>query len=859
MRPVLACALLAAAALASAADPVPGDPLPNGVSARFGSLHYRVPGGISASALSPDGKVLAVAGQTVRVYELPAWRPRYEVRLEGNVMATPQPFAFSADGKLLVYRQNGGRIGLIDLTTGANRWATGGHDWRWNNLTALSPDGLFALADFDRVAFHDPASGKQVRALAAANVSHLSPDGATFVRLDRPKPKPGVVEIGGPAGEVVIGDAKTGKDLHRLGATIFWDSIHIGLVFAPDGKTLALIPRDGKEVQVRDVATGKVVETLKPPGPIYKPGEQETMVMGGGGRDASCGPEIGFTADGQTLFVRLASGDLARWDAATRKELPTLRAGNGPWLGGYHVLPDGKTLLTPCAEGWVRVWDATTGAETELPGRYRGNLSLTLAPGGKTVAVSDQTGRVDLCDAATGRPIRTLRKDVWMPELMRFNPDGSLLVVPRDIGTAAGVRLIRTSDGTEAGLIAAGTDGRPGSAVLVGFGPDGKVVVLYVNSREISSWDVTTGQKLRTYLGSPSMPAGAGAAVSPDGRRLVAFDRGDAVFFDVVTGAELQRVIVFPPRDASRPHDASAQFYWSADGRTVAGTFAGNVVVLLDPAAGRERNRFTALPANAPEHIKVHAKAGTTIRAAGLSPDGKWAFIGGFGLNLVWETATGKVVANFTVPLAAGLGTGVFSPDGRSLFTAGAGGVGYRWEFAAMLAKAPPPGTPEDWWGAAGDGEQAGKATQAAFALVGGEAGRKLLRAKLPPAAQVEFTDEQVKKWVADLASDNFNAREAASKELAARLRFVRPTLTAAREKADDPEARKRLDALLAAAPDKPTPGEVREMRIVQAAELTADPAACDLLKLWAGGTPGAVLTDDAKAALARLDKAGPK
>ena len=38
------------------------DPLPHGAIARVGTLRYRLPNGVNASALSPDGKLLAVAG-----------------------------------------------------------------------------------------------------------------------------------------------------------------------------------------------------------------------------------------------------------------------------------------------------------------------------------------------------------------------------------------------------------------------------------------------------------------------------------------------------------------------------------------------------------------------------------------------------------------------------------------------------------------------------------------------------------------------------------------------------------------------------------------------------------------------------
>jgi hypothetical protein len=54
------------------------------------------------------------------------------------------------------------------------------------------------------------------------------------------------------------------------------------------------------------------------------------------------------------------------------------------------------------------------------------------------------------------------------------------------------------------------------------------------------------------------------------------------------------------------------------------------------------------------------------------------------------------------------------------------------------------------------------------------------------------------------------------------------------------------------------TPEELRALRLAQACEFAGTPSARALLKQWAGGAPGAMLTEDAKAALARLERRSP-
>jgi len=70
-------------------------------------------------------------------------------------------------------------------------------------------------------------------------------------------------------------------------------------------------------------------------------------------------------------------------------------------------------------------------------------------------------------------------------------------------------------------------------------------------------------------------------------------------------------------------------------------------------------------------------------------------------------------------------------------------------------------------------------------------------------------------------------------------------------------EARQRLDKLIAALVRDPTPEEIRAGRAVRAVELAATPEARALLREWAAGAAGMRLTDDAAAALGRLEKAG--
>jgi hypothetical protein len=66
-------------------------------------------------------------------------------------------------------------------------------------------------------------------------------------------------------------------------------------------------------------------------------------------------------------------------------------------------------------------------------------------------------------------------------------------------------------------------------------------------------------------------------------------------------------------------------------------------------------------------------------------------------------------------------------------------------------------------------------------------------------------------------------------------------------------EAAARLEKLIAAIPSHFTPTEVTHRRAVKAMSLAGTPAARELLREWAAGAPGAILTEEARAALSRL------
>jgi WD domain, G-beta repeat len=386
------------------------------------------------------------------------------------------------------------------------------------------------------------------------------------------------------------------------------------------------------------------------------------------------------------------------------------------------------------------------------------------------------------------------------PIVGAFSPDGRLLAVEAghelvlfDVATGKPRHSLYLSGGGESG-------GLPETRAVLAL--DEAVLATACYSKTIILWNLKTGKKTRELVGNKG--AVAALSISPDGRTLAA-----------CTGS------------------------WFMQGSRIKGEDYGqHIVQLWDIPTGRPLLS-----------IKGHTD---NVRSVVFSPDGHSLLSGGEDKTIrLWETATGQELVRWNVDEP--VNQVAISQDGKKVAAALVGG--------AVTFSPIDTGQPdkprlavddkvfERLWSdlAVADGQQAYRAVRTlseASDDVPARIGKRLKPADIVPL-------------IADLDNDDFDRREAASKQLAAFGAQAEPALRKALAETPSAEVRSRIKPLLKTIGEwvVTDPDALRSLRAIWVLERIGTPAARSVLEDLVKGAPEARQTQEAKNALDFLDK----
>jgi RNA polymerase sigma factor (sigma-70 family) len=844
------------------------DPLPAGSTLRFGTSRFRHGIPVSTMAISVDGKIaVAVNGNhmlgATRGFDLVSGRALYTLGgWEGTAI---EAAAISPDGRTIVTKQDHS-LRVRDAATGKELRKIElkrTNSYSRNEWLAFTPDGKAIAATTQGNVIHliDVESGKTIREFSNENPeSSLGSSWATVLGIAFSADGK-LLATGGFTNDKGIyfarlWEVETGKELRRFMHTKTSYGIP-SLAFSPDAKTLATRSHDGR-LRLFDVKTGKELEG-------------KSFPKDGGGRNQGT---VAFSPDSKTVA---AAGDSIRlYGVTTGKE--RLRIDRSAI--GLQFTDGGKTL-TGAVRGAIYRWDTTTG-KALTPESAGDSIveQILVTPDGTRVVTRGQNGDAHLWNAATGEHLRHVPAS-WQRGLA-LSPDGRFLVwpvadesvkytVPAEPNTIYYGNKLKLYD-LAADRFVERFPGFKGDAQQLAFAPDGKTLVtveLFTvghSNSTVRVWHVAAGKELRSFRVARENERNHvwSASLSPDGATL-------------------------------------AVTYLRADDRGIAGAHA---VRLYDVATGSERHDL-------PGHLHY-------VSGPAFSPDGKLVATASPALNpflrkttmqppnqvFVWDVTTGKRVAGLPDGLAFGAVIAAFSPDGRTVALARGADLGgaaeppadegtvrlyetatwtvraeFRGDQGRVTALAFTPGgrlltggidTTVLAWNvrppAPADSVTLEKAWSDLAAKEAGVSFKSEGRFLAAPAEAVKFFADKVKpvealdpkriqRLLADLDSNNFATREAATNALVGLDHQVNPYLEKALKSADTLERRSRVRRIIEqrqAAP--PTLEQIRQLRAVMILELIRDGDSKRLLKQWASGPAGALLTMEAVAALKRLE-----
>jgi RNA polymerase sigma factor (sigma-70 family) len=790
-----------------------GDPLPKDALARLGTVRWRH--GVMAFALaySPDGKTIVTAG-VGRALVLWNAATGKELRAFGG-NAQPRDVAFSPDGKMIATSRGAGQ--LWDAATGKMLRELKSRQ-TWINALAFAPDSkTLATAEGDgAVRLWDPISGVEKRSIDCSQgeveAVAYSPDGATLAS-------------GSNDGVIRLWDPAIGKERRRFAAA---KKKICSLFFSPDGRQLACGSNEDLP-RLWDVATGREIRA-------FGDAKQGRLVT------------LAFSPDGKLLASGYLDGTFRLWDTASGEEKRHWQAG---WSAARSVAfsPDGKTLATAVLwDGGIRLWDVATGRERDSSEDHHGLITELRFAANKKTLISVGFDRTVLCwDLATQTPQRML---TWTTDSFNgfaLSPDGNTLAASSY--KTSGIWLWDVRTGKSAKLPGMPSN-YPKQKPTIAFSPDGRFMASgNTDEAIIHIWDVPQRKEVRQIKGSgiPNRLAGMRLLFSPDGKMLACGTLGPGGevklhLWDVSSGKELQ---LFDNQGNGISPDA-----FSPDGKVLATAQSlpksgGASVRLFYMATGKELSRHNG-----------HTGSG----AVAFSPDGKLVVSGGGNEEDnfvdVWEAATGRLIRRFDGH-HSWVSAVTFAADGLTLASAAGDSTILLWDITGRQKEGKlrhtaltPPQLESCWKDLAH--EDAAKAYDAVSALVAApEQAVPFLKKHLSPVPRQDA--KIVARLIADLDSDDFVVRQRAAEELRKFGDTVASDLRKALDRKPSLEIRRRLQQLLEQSRDW-TAERLRDHRAIKALEHIGTRPAKEVLQHLSTGVPESLRTEEAKAALGRLD-----
>jgi len=494
----------------------------------------------------------------------------------------------------------------------------------------------------------------------------LSPDETTLVSV---------------GDELIVWDAATGKERWRANGREYGFELSYNRAAAYGRRAVAFssdnsrfytpgrhneVPGRQNEVVVWETSSGRH-EVLA----VTSPDKNTGGAFGPFGAES-----VDITPDRKKLAVGSAGGVVV-CDLQGKVLYEIANAAVGPFkvddkdrlaLGWRHYSlgrfsPNGKILAVVMSDKpeEVRLCDAETGREIRNVALASRLVRLAFSPDGKQLATTERDSAVRLYDVETGNRVWSHIVKLTNPyenytSAVAFSPDGKILAA---CATDNRIYLMNPSTGEEIAQLA----GHHWYPWALAFTANSKMLYSSGWDPAIRRWDVAARKQL-------ALPTGVYAtgvvAASPDGQTLAYEDDSGVIRLVEAEHGTERRSLALPGTDYS-------QLVFSADGRRLAGggTSGDQVhVAVWDVPGGELRHRW-----DWPKGRDPHS----TVESLCFTPDGDRLAAAVFRQSAayVWDLTAGQQIARLSHNQVYGVS---FSPDGKTLVTAGWDSIIRFWE-----------------------------------------------------------------------------------------------------------------------------------------------------------------------------------
>jgi Anaphase-promoting complex subunit 4 WD40 domain len=572
------------------------------------------------------------------------------------------------------------------------------------------------------------------------------------------------------------------------------------------------------------------------------------------------GPQYAVSADGKFIATQEGNGNqLAVWDLEAGKTEGGFA--QVQQLMGLALSPDGKKMVTTGQQNGrnfsVQLWDTDKRkkvADLDEGVNYVNFTAAAFAPAGKTVALAGafqrggQPGAVSihLWDVTSGEEVRKFdgpaapppqNRRMWRMttvDCMTFAPDGKTLALVTD----RKILLYEVATGRERALLATlpvgqanpqmmmyNNAGPDSVATNLAFSPDGRLLAAACNDGLVRLWDVVSGAELLPAMGHKNEVRAV--VFTADGKSLMSFGQDNKLLTWSVADfrkswtidpAKMTTKVLTGLWDDLRGEDRPAL---SEALRLMAETPGPTVAFLREkvkPVPAVDSTRITELIGELrSDDFNVRKKAVVELRKFGdLALPAMREQQQKVGYDEVLQQVAQSIESKYPTPeqVQAGYAVEVLerigNDDARKLLgelARGAAEASVTQKAVAVLDRLPkekPAATGNVkldalWQDLAA--EDAPKAFRAVRALAARPTeAAPFLRDQLRPIATAEASDDpaRIGKLITELDANDFETRESASKELAKLGGRAEAALKKALEGSPAPEAKRRIDALLA-------------------------------------------------------------